>query len=426
MIKHPMHMPEMPPLKMIRQSETVPPALSGIASAVEGEFEKIRKEAAFAPGASIAVAVGSRGIANLPSIVRTVVSLLKAAGGEPFITPAMGSHGGANAEGQVAVLAARGISRETVGAPVRATMDVDYVGEVDGIPLHIDRLANTADGIVLINRIKPHTNFIGKTESGLIKMMAIGLGNQIGAEHYHRLSLIKDQYKIISCAGRNLINECRVLFGVGILENQKHQTMAIKMATSDRIEAAESELLKKARALLPSLPLEEIDLLVVDEMGKDISGEGIDPNVVGRDVCAYGARRPLPVVTRIFVRDLTEASEGSAVGVGQADFTTRRLVEKIDFDATAANCLTACCPEAGKIPLTYTNDRDAIAAALKTLRPYVIDDLRIVHIRNTMKLRKMIVSIGCLDDLTQHPEIEIQEESLAFAFDGDGFLRSCL
>ena len=293
----------------------------------------------------------------------------------------MGSHGGATPEGQTEVLAARGITEQTVGAPVRATVDVVPMGTEDGIPLFLDKLAHEADGIVLINRIKPHTNFVGRTESGLIKMIAIGLGNQIVAEHYHRLSVARSLYEILSKAGTTLIQKSNVLFGVGLVENQDHQTAIVRMVKADQAEEVETELLKKAKEILPTLPLDQIDLLIVDEMGKDISGEGIDPNVVGRDVCAYGAKRPLPEVTRIFVRELTEASEGSAIGIGQADFTTQRLVDKMDFQATAINSLTACCPEAAKVPLTYEQDQDALAAALMTLRPYTMDVLRLVWIK---------------------------------------------
>jgi hypothetical protein len=324
------------------------------------------------------------------------------------------------------VLRARGITRESVGAPVEATMEVVSQGEVDGIPLFLDRLAHEADGIVLINRIKPHTNFIGPTESGLIKMIAIGLGNQKGAEHYHRLSVVRDQYAIISTAGKALLDRCKVLFGVGMVENQEHQTMVLKMARAGEIEAVETELLKRARACLPLLPLEEIDLLIIDEMGKDISGEGIDPNVVGRDCCAYGARRPIPLVTRIFVRDLTEGSEGSGLGIGQADFTVKRLVDKIDFQVTAVNCLTSCCPESGMIPLTYPTDREAIAAALVTLRPYTLEDLRLVHIKNTLELTKMLVSVGCLGALAGKPDVEVGDRDLELTFDDAGNLLSLL
>lgn len=412
-----------PEMRLIRQRFEVPEAIDAV-DHVAREWERMRNRIQMPQGGRVAVCVGSRGIANLTAVVRAVVALLKDAGCIPFVTPAMGSHGGATAEGQTEVLKLRGITEETVGAPVLSTMDVVPMGEVKGIPLFVDRLAREADGIVLINRIKPHTNFIGATESGLIKMIAIGLGNQKGAEHYHRLSVIRDQYEIISTAGKALLERCNVLFGVGLVENQEHQTCMLKMAGAGDIESMEKTLLKKARSLLPLLPVDDIDLLIVDEMGKDISGEGIDPNVVGRDVCAYGAERPLPQVTRIFVRDLTPGSEGSALGIGQADFTTKRLVDKMDFEVTAINCLTSCCPESGKIPLTYPNDLAAMAAALVTLRPYTLEDVRIVHIKNTLELSTLAVSKGCLPGLHEKDGVEIGGDILSLEFDEDGNLHS--
>jgi hypothetical protein len=412
----------LPKMQMVHQHFDVPPPVD-VPAEVERAWNRLKDRLDLFQGMSIAVCVGSRGITNLTTVVRVVVATLKEAGCTPFITPAMGSHGGATVEGQIEVLAVRGITEESVGAPIRATMDVVSMGEIDGIPLFLDRLAHEADGIVLVNRIKPHTNFIGPTESGWIKMIAIGLGNQIGAEHYHRLSLIRDQYHIISTAGKELIQRSKVLFGVGLVENQEHETAIVKLAIADEIEAVETELCAKARSYMPGLPLNEIDLLIVDEMGKDISGEGIDPNVVGRDVCSYGARRPLPTITRIFVRDLTEGTEGSALGVGQADFTVKRLVDKIDFQVTAINCLTACCPESGRIPLAYPNDRDALAAAMMTLRPCSIEDMRIVHIKNTLELKTLLVSQGCIADLEGKPGIEIGEE-VELEFDQEGNLIS--
>ncbi|MDZ7696362.1 MAG: lactate racemase domain-containing protein [Deltaproteobacteria bacterium] len=388
------------------------------------EWSRIRDHLQLKPGSRVAVGVGSRGISNLKDVVAGVVARLKGAGYLPFILPAMGSHGGATAEGQVAVLRARGITEESVGAPVQATMDVNSMGEADGIPLFLNRLAHEADAIVPINRVKPHTNFIGPTESGLIKMMAIGFGNQVGAEHYHRLSVVRPQYEILSTAGKAVIARSPILFGVALLENHDHQTAQVKMALPHEIEAVETELLKKARAWLPLLPLDDIDLLIIDEMGKDISGEGIDPNVVGRDVCAYGVERPLPRITRIFVRDLSEGSEGSAIGIAQADFTTRRLVDKIDFQATAINCLTACAPEAAKIPLAYDTDREAIEVALKTIRPCKTEDIRLVHIKNTMELSHMMVSEGCLPTLKQIKGQHVGEEVLELLFDSMGNLIS--
>jgi len=372
------------------------------------------------------VAVGSRGIADLTSVVRAVVEKLRAAGYSPFVMPAMGSHGGATSDGQIGVLKARGITEQNVNAPIRASMEVERLDEVDGISLFVNRLAHEAGGIVLVNRIKPHTNFIGPTESGLLKMMAVGLGNQVGAEHYHRLSVIKDYYTVFSTAGRELLKRCNVLFGVGLVENQNHEAAFLKLALADEIETVETDLLRKARACLPTLPMDEIDLLIVDEMGKDISGEGIDPNVVGRDVCECGIRRSWPRITRIFVRDLSEGSEGSALGIGQADFTTKRLVEKIDFQATAINCLTSCCPELGRIPLSYPNDIQAIAAAMMTLRPYTLDDVQIVHIKNTMELTSILVSKAYLPDLESKPDVVIGRDDIKMEFDREGNLQSRL
>lgn len=407
-----------------RQFDVAQPA--DVPAELEREWIRIKDEITLPTDASVAIGVGSRGISNLKTIVEGVVPRLKAAGYRPFVVPAMGSHGGATAEGQVEVLRARGITEASVGAPVKATMDVVPMGEVNGIPLFLDRLAHEADGIVLINRIKPHTNFIGPTESGLIKMMAIGFGNQVGAEHYHRLSIVRSQYEIVSTAGKALIDRCPVLFGVALLENHDHETARIKMAVPSEMEAVETELLKKARDWLPTLPVDDIDLLIIDEMGKDISGEGIDPNVVGRDVCAYGVERPLPRISRIFVRDLSEGSEGSAIGIAQADFTTRRLVDKIDVQATAINCLTACAPEAAKIPLTYDTDREAVEVALKTIRPCKTEDIRLVHIKNTLELSHMMVSEGCLPALKQIKGQHVGEEVLELVFDSGGNLISML
>lgn len=410
---------------MVRQRYRIPPAVD-IGDRMAREWDRLDGSALLLPGMRIAVGVGSRGITNLVPVVREVVARLKACGCRPFVTPAMGSHGGATAAGQIEVLAARGITESSVGAPVHATMDVVPMGEKNGIPLFVDRLAHDADGIVLINRIKPHTNFTGPTESGLVKMMAIGLGNQVGAEHYHRLAMVRDYYDIISTAGTELLGRCHLLFGVGLVENQEHETCELKMAPAGDMVAVETEMLKKARRCLPTLPVEEIDLLIVDEMGKDISGEGIDPNVVGRDVCRCGVRRPLPKITRIFVRDLTDGSEGAALGIGQADFTVRRLVDKIDFQATAINCLTSCCPESGMVPLTFPTDKAAIAAALQTVRPYTFADLRIVHIKNTLDLTRLLVSEGCLAELENRADVVVDPSDRALRFDRSGSLISLL
>jgi lactate racemase-like protein len=414
----------LPSMLMVRQNFKVPPPLD-LEAALDAAWARLAPTLSISPGDRIAVGVGSRGMDNLALVTRKVIDKLRLAGATPFVTPAMGSHGGATAQGQIEMLAARGVSEISVGAPIEATMETISLGASDdGIPLFLDRLAHEADGIVLINRVKPHTNCIGNTESGVMKMLAIGLGNQQGAEHYHRLSLVRPQYEIISTAARALLGRSKFLFGVALLENQRHRTCGLKMAGKEHIEQVETEMLKQARALLPGLPVEQVDLLIVDELGKDISGEGIDPNVVGRDCCSYGVIRDSPRVARIFVRDLTEASHGSALGIGQADFTLKRLVEKIDFEAMAINCLTACGPEAGRVPLTYDNDRQALAAALMTIRPCRPDEAAIVYIKNTLDLGRVMVSRAYAEQLKNDPNLDVEAVGLSLEFDGEGMLKS--
>lgn len=410
-------------MRMIRQRYTVTPK-ADVSAEVNREWERIKANLNRPKDSSVAIGVGSRGITDLADVVRAVVAKTRQAGCAPFITPAMGSHGGATAEGQIKVLTNLGITEAGVGAPIRATMEVVSMGAVNGIPLFLDKWAHQADGIILINRVKPHTDFSGPTESGLIKMMAIGLGNQIGAEHYHRLSVIRNMYEIISSAGKALLNRANFLFGVGLVENQAHQTTILRMILPEELEEMEIELLKVAREVMPKLPLTEIDLLIIDEMGKDISGAGIDPIVTGRYNCGYREEQQGPNISRIFVRDLTDASEGNALGIGQADVTTQRLVQKIDAESTAINCLTSCCPEDGKIPLSFDTDREAVAAALMTLRPHTLQDLSIVYIQNTLELNSLMVSQGCLPNLEGRPNLHIGSESLGLTFDSSGNLIS--
>jgi hypothetical protein len=355
-----------------------------------------------------------------------VVKKLKDAGAEPFVTPAMGSHGGATAEGQIEVLETKGITEDSIGAPIKATMEVISLGEIDGIPLFIDRLSYEADGIVLINRIKPHTEFSGPTESGLIKMLGIGLGNHTGAEHYHRAAITRGFYEIISTAGRALLNRVNVLFGVAVVENQEHQTAILRLLRADEIESVERKLLEKAREYLPKIPVAEIDLLIIDEMGKDISGAGIDPKIIGRAICSWADTEPWPRISRIFVRDLTAATEGHASGLGMVDFTTARLVKKINLQATAINALASSCPEEAKIPMNFETDREAIAAALMTIRPHTLKDLRIVHIKNSLELTSLMVSEGCLPELADTQSVNISSEILSMEFDQNGNLISIL
>jgi len=401
---------KLPAMRMVRQRFDLTPAVD-VAAEIEREFNNIKAELEFSHGQSVAVGVGSRGIANLAGIARQVVKKLKDAGAKPFVTPAMGSHGGATAEGQIEVLKTKGITEDTVGAPIKATMEVISLGDIDGIPLFIDRLAYEADSIVLINRIKPHTEFSGPTESGLIKMLGIGLGNHTGAEHYHRAAITRGFYEIISTAGSALLNRLNVLFGVAVVENQEHQTAILRLIRAEEIESVERKLLVKAREYMPKIPLKEIDLLIIDEMGKDISGAGIDPKIIGRAICSWADTEPWPRISRIFVRDLTAATKGHASGLGMVDFTTERLVKKINMQATAINALTSSCPEEAKIPMNFRSDREAIAAAMMTIRPHTLKDLRIVHIKNSLDLTSLMVSEGCLPDLAENKNVDISSEA---------------
>jgi hypothetical protein len=412
---------KLPAMRIVRQRFDLAGEVD-VSAEIEREWKCVADGIDFSGRPVVAVAVGSRGIANLAEVVRGVVTKLKDAGAEPFIAPAMGSHGGGTAEGQIEVLKHRGITEGSVGAPIKATMDVHLLGEVDGLPLFVDRLAYEADGIVLVNRVKPHTDFYGPTESGLIKMLGIGLGNHIGAEHCHRAALDRGFYEIISTVGGALLNRLNILFGVALVENQEHRTAVLRMAPAKDIVSIEKKLLKTALEYMPRIPVNEIDLLIIDEMGKDISGAGIDPKVVGRVACSWADTEPLPNISRIFVRDLTEATEGHAAGLGMVDFATTRMVEKIDLQVTAVNALAACCPEEGKIPMNFPTDRQAIAAALMTIRTHTPEDLRIVHIKNTLELGRLTVSEGCLPDLVESGKIDVSDDSYPMKFDQAGNL----
>ena len=286
----------------------------------------------------------------------------------------MGSHGGATAAGQIEVLAHLGVTEAAVGAPVRATMEVVSLGEVEGIPLCLDRFAWEADGIVLVNRVKPHTDFVGPIESGLMKQLVIGLGKAIGADAYHRLGVERGLAEIVPAAARALLDRVNVVLGVGLVENEDHRPAVLRVVAPEELEEAESALLEVARRHLPGLPLDDIDLLILDEMGKDVSGAGLDPNVTGRDVISWATRRERPRIMRIFVRGLTTASEGNATGVGKADAVSVRLIDRMDAAATTVNGLTSCAPDDVRVPLVFARDRDAVFAMLQTIRQTTPDD----------------------------------------------------
>jgi hypothetical protein len=355
-----------------------------------------------------------------------VISALKRLGLNPFIFPAMGSHGAATAEGQKRVLEHLGISETAVGAPIKSSLEVLQIGETeDHIPVYLDQLAAEADHIVLINRIKKHTEFDHEFESGLIKMMGIGIGKQEGAATYHEAMLTYGYPHVLLTVAHKVMAHCNLLFGVGSVENGYGQIAAIGVCPPDRIEDMEKELLKTAKAYAPGLPFDEADIVIIDEMGKDISGTGFDTKVVGRIGLPLVTADPEnPRIKRIVVCDLTQGSEGNAVGVGIADIITQRLLDKIDMDALNINTITGVCPEMGKIPLTMKNDREAIEIAIKCVGLISKEKLKIIRIKNTSLLSEVDVSEAYEEELFARTDLEVVKGKCAMEFDADGNLGS--
>jgi hypothetical protein len=371
-------------------------------------------------GMTIAVAVGSRGISNQPLVVRALVAELKGAGAQPFIIPAMGSHGGATAEGQKAMLEGLGIEEKYIGAPIRSTMETVEIGKAGpDLPAHIDRFAHAADGIVLVNRIKPHVAFRGSYESGLAKMVAIGLGKQRGAEICHNLGF-GNMAEHIPAIARTTLAHARILFAVGLLENAYHETARIEVLPAPEILAREPALLEEAKRLSPRLAFERLDVLVMDEIGKDISGTGFDTNVAGRYHTPYISGGPQ--IKRIAVLDLTDKSHGNGNGLGIVDFTTRRVYEKFRFDQTYPNALTSTVPASVKIPMVLDSDRHAFQAAIRTSNLVHMEEVRLVRIKNTNEMDEIEISENLVDDARKNPFLEVVSEPFPLPFNAKGDL----
>jgi hypothetical protein len=364
--------------------------------------------------------VGSRGIANLPQVVRSVVDEIRALGADPMLVPAMGSHGGATADGQQRVLEGYGLGEDAVGAPIHASMDTIRAGTTaDGVPVHVGRIASEAGAVVIVNRVKPHTSFAARIESGLTKMAMIGLGNHEGAVACHRAMLAHSFDHLVDTVWPVVRARLPIACGVALVENAYDETGMVEAVLPEEFEAREAELLQVARRWMPRLPLDAIDVLVVDETGKDVSGLGMDPNVTGRKA----VRTPgLAAVTRLVARDLTPASHGNAHGIGLADFTTTRLVRAIDVRAMSLNAVTAGNPQAARIPIAFDTDRDAIDAALATIGRARAEDVRLVRIRNTLRLEVVAVSEACLPLLAGRDDVQPLSEPSELRFDRDGNL----
>jgi len=396
------------------------PSLRDIPSAIRETMRPLHLRDKVKPGQTVAVTAGSRGIANIARITRAVVDELKALELKPFIVPTMGSHGGATAEGQRTVLEHYGITEAAMGCPIRSSMEVVQIGEVKGIPVFCDKNVWGADHIAVVARIKPHTDFTGEIESGLFKMMAIGLGKQRGAEHYHRAGHAYGYAEVFPLVGKKVLETARILFGVGLLENGYEETSKVQALLPKDFEAGEKALLQEAKVWMARLPFDVLDLLIVDDLGKNISGAGMDTNVIGRPFVQKVLDRPK--IRRIFVRNLTPESEGNAVGIGMADVTTRRLVDKINYQAMYMNAITSGVPEGAKVPMTFDTDREAIQVALGMIGLTPPERARVVRIKTTLHLTEMDVSEALLPEVKANERLSVVTEPAPFAFDAQGHL----
>ncbi len=390
--------------------------ISDPGAAVAAALAAPRPAGHFRAGERIAIAVGSRGIANLPVIVKAVADWLKGLGTVPFIVPAMGSHGGATAAGQTEVLESLGVTEASSGVPIVSSLEAVELGKTaNGATAYMDRNAWEADGIVLINRVKPHTRFKADNESGLMKMIAVGLGKELGCSQMHAHGL----YPTIIQAARLAIAKAPIRLGVGIVENSYDQTAVIRVALKDELEAVDSALLVTAKALMPKFPLDRIDILVVKEMGKNISGTGMDVNVLGRVSQPVVNDDDSPRIERIVPLGLTEESHGNALGIGLGDVVPRHLVEQVDWRATYKNVVAAGVLDRAKMPLVADNDREALAIAVKSLglKP---DEAKIVFVRNTLTIDRLIVSENVVRELAGSANISVDRAAVRLAFDADG------
>jgi len=400
------------------------PRVDDVAGETAAQLATLNLGRRISPGESVAITVGSRGIANIAPIIKAIVDHIAGLGGKPFIVPAMGSHGGGTAEGQRKIVEGYGMTEEFLGCPIRATMDTVVLCEIDeGIPVHFDRFAYEADHVVVCGRVKPHTNFVGEIESGLMKMMLIGLGKHAGAKIYHRAIMDYSFGQIVRSVAARVLEQCGIVAGVGIVENAYDQTAKIQAVAPEEFEAREKELLKLAKAWMPRLPFERIDLLILDQIGKNISGSGLDTNIVGRKFNDHRASEDeWPKVRRIMIRDLTEETKGNAAGIGIAEFCARRVVEKADFHITRINCLTGGHPSGAMIPVNYDTEREALEAALATVGLTEPTNSRVLWIRNTLHLAEVECSSAYFDEAQGRDDLEILTEPREIVLDNQGDL----
>ena len=402
---------ELPRVALVEQRIETAPALADVREGVREALGSVEL-----PTGTVAIGVGSRGVARIDEVVAALVEVLKEAGARPFVVPAMGSHGASSAEGQKRVLAHLGVSEDQVGCPVRATMETVKIGETPaGVAVFMDRnVHEEADSVIVVNRVKPHTAFRGTVESGPTKMLAIGLGKQRGAHSIHSAGW-ENIHRTIPEAARVAVETGKVAFGLATVENAHEEPCKIAAIPAADLEAGEAPLLEEAKANLARLPFDEMDVLVVDEIGKNISGDGADPNVTGR--YATTAASGGPRVQRMAYLGLTEETGGNANGLGMADVVTERLVASMNRPSTYMNALTSTTPAPVKIPMTMPTDELAVAAALTMCAGVTPSEARLVRIQNTLRLGRIWVSEALLDEVGSDRRLEILEEPRSMRFE---------
>jgi hypothetical protein len=415
-------METLPKIFKLRQKAN-PPRLENVEEELSRQLREFELSKKVRRGDQVGITAGSRGIKDNPKVIKTLVGHLKEIGARPFIVPCMGSHGGGTAGGQVEVLESLGITEKKMGAPILSSMEVKEVGRSKfGTPVVVDKHLCSMDKIVVINRVKPHTDYRGEIESGLMKMLVIGIGKHEGALIAHRLTIRHGYFDVILEKGRIILEKLPILLGIGIIENQYDETAFVELVKPEEFVEKEKTLLKKARSLMPGLPFDRMDLLVVDELGKNISGAGMDTNVIGR-LSFIGSPKPdTPKITRIFVRDLSEATHGNASGIGMADYTTRRCVEKIDPVSTNVNCITSMAPEDARIPIAFDTDQGAIDASYHTAGVLDPSMFRVLWIKNTLETEYLFASQAFLEEARINPTLEILGDPIDFPFDETGNL----
>jgi hypothetical protein len=410
--------------KVVKIRQTFPrPRVENVEAALREQLGRGEISSTIKQGMSVALTAGSRGIAEIDEILRSLVGVLKEMEAEPFIVPAMGSHGGATAEGQVEILESLGVTEEYCGAPIRSSMEVVEIGETErGVPVYMDRIASEADGVVLVNRVKAHTDFRSNIESGLMKMASIGLGKheQALALHGYGVEGIRD---FMVEVGDEVIESGHILFGVASVENAYDEPAIVEAIPAKEIHEREAELLAEYMRMMPALPVSDIDVLYVDALGKNYSGTGMDTNVIGR-FRILGVEEPeTPAVKYIVVGDVSDESHGNALGIGLADLTTKRLADRIDRKAMNANVFTSTFVERAKVPMVLASDREALRTAIRCNWGVPPEETRFVRIPNTLHLEYLYVSENMVDEALANAETEVVGDPEDPRFDEEGYFE---